>query len=137
MTRRDSRHTLVSLLLELKLLRQILVLFPLDVRPYRSITHEITTIPQIAAVHIRLLEHLVLEKLVGAENEQDLVTRLRIIVREIFETDVLQMLESLRVAFRDQLRYANVVAQRGQPEFRDRSRGGRVFGQRRVFLVVF
>jgi len=54
-------RTFISLLLDLKLLCQILFIFPLYIRPDSTIVHEIARIADLLAVHVSLLEDVVVE----------------------------------------------------------------------------
>lgn len=54
-------RTFVSLLLDLKLLCQILLLLPFYIRPDSTVIHKIAGIANLLAVHISLLEHAVFE----------------------------------------------------------------------------
>src|SRR5579863_6388466 len=54
-------RTFVSLLLDLKLLCQILLVLPFYIRPDSTVIHEVAGIANLLAVHISLLEYAIFE----------------------------------------------------------------------------
>lgn len=144
-TRRKTKSlpllTLVALLLDLKLLGEILILLPLDLRADGTIVDKVTSIPNGGLVEVRLLEDLVFEKVVGGEEEAELEARLALVIfRNVRAFDVLQLdvgevLESISITIGDEVTDGNVVAQGSQPEFRNTvGRRGDILGQRLIVL---
>ena len=63
-SKKKTALTFVSLLLDLKLLCQILLILPLYLRPNRAVIYEIARITDLLAVHVSLLKHVIFEKFV-------------------------------------------------------------------------
>jgi hypothetical protein len=99
-------------------LREILILLPLDDGPDSAVVQEIARIPNLFLIMISLLQLFILKELVGGEDKRELEPGFW---RGISDADVGEMLQSTDVAIDDDLRGTDVVPQRGQPEFRDRS----------------
>lgn len=132
-----KRPTLIPLLLDLKLLCEILLFFPFNICPDGFFIDEFAQISNFILINVGLFKYLVLEKVIFRETEQDLEPKLRfIIVGEVFQSDVCEMFQCSRIAIRDELREANMVPKRCQPEFRD-SLGFGVFDERSVVFVIF
>ena len=69
---RKPALTFVSLLLDLKLLCQVLLILPLYLRPNRAVIHEISRIADLLAVHVGLLEHVIFEIFVWGKLKDEL-----------------------------------------------------------------
>jgi hypothetical protein len=98
------------LFLDFKLLCQVLLVLPLYLRPDRAIVHEIARISNLLAVHICLLEHLVLEILVLRKLEDELESRLGLARREVLDAEVSEVLERRSITIVDQLGQTDVVS---------------------------
>lgn len=96
-------RTLIPLFLELKLLRQIFVLFPLDIGTDRSIVYKITRIAHFLLIQIRLLQHLVLKERVRGKDERDFETRFGFGCGEIRDVDINKVLQCSCITVCDQL----------------------------------
>ena len=71
--KKKKKCTFISLLLNLKLLRQILILLPLNRHPNRMIINEFASIIHFLSIKIRLFQNFVLKEIVGGKLEDDLV----------------------------------------------------------------
>ena len=134
--------TLISLFLDFKLFRKILVFLPLDLSSDRAIVNEISRVSHFVLVKIRLFESFIFEKLVLAKDELDFEAwfafefRVGLVIK-ISEANVDKMFQGFGVPIGDDIVQADVVSKGCEPEFRDGSGvGWRVFGQRGVLLVV-
>lgn len=65
-------RTLIPLLLNFELLGEVLVLLPLDGGADSTIVDKVAAVSNLLLVQVRLLECLVLEKVIRAENEHEL-----------------------------------------------------------------
>lgn len=119
-------RTLIPLLLNLKLLRQILLRLPLDLRPDSLVVHEIARVADLLLVDVRLLQLLVLEVLVRREGEDELEAGLAFagLRGEILDADIGEVLERAGITLGDDLGEADVVSEGGKPELGDRGGGG-------------
>ena len=131
----ERELTLVTLLLDFKLLGQVLVFLPLDLRADGAIVHEVARVADLLLVQVRLLEHLILEEFVGSELEKQLETRFGFRTWQVFNTNIDERLQSLRIAVGDDLAKVSMCAESSEPELGDASRGrldilreGGVFG---------
>ena len=106
--------TLVPLLLTLHLDRQILPALPVNLITLRMIVDEVTTIPVLFLVEVRLRNGLVREELIVRELEDQTETR----TIEIFHADVGEPLQRLLIAICDGLRERRVL-HRTKPELWD------------------
>ena len=102
--------TFVALFLDFKLLCQVLLVLPLYLRPDRTIVHEIARISNLLAVHVRLFEDLVLEKLVLRKLKDELEPRLGLARREVLDAKLGEVLERPSITIGDQLGQTNVVS---------------------------
>lgn len=142
--RRGLQLTLVALFLDLELSGEVLVLLPLDLRADGAIIEEVAREADLGPVDVGLGEDLVLEVVVGAEVEVELESRLAldilsgVRVVKVLDLDVGEALQSIGVAIGNQLANAQVVAEGGEPEFRDTRRGSlNILGESLIVLVLF
>lgn len=122
--RSEIARTFVALLLDLELLGEVLVLFPLDLGADRTVVHEIARVADLLAVDIGLFEDGVLEELVLLKDEEKLEAGLGVAGGEVLDAEVDEVLEGGGVALGDELGEADVVTERGEPELGDRGGGG-------------
>jgi hypothetical protein len=127
-------RTLVALLLNLKLLCQVLFFFPLDGGADCPIVHKISRVSDLILVEISLLQFSVLEELVSSEDESELKPRLGFGWWEISQSDINEVLQSSRITICDNLRCTNVVPKGGEPELWD---GGSLVGVLRQWVVIW
>ena len=116
-TRGYIGHTLISLLLNLELFCQILVLLPLDRRSNGTIVEEVTRIPNLFLIIISLLQLFVFKELVRGEDKSEFEARFG---SGVGDTDVDKVLQSPSITIGDYIRGADMVPQRSQPKFWDR-----------------
>jgi hypothetical protein len=90
------------LLLDLKLLCQVLLILPLYLRPNRAVIHEIAQIADLLAVHVRLLEHVIFEILVLRKLKDELEPGLGFARGKVLDAEVGDVLECASVAIGDQ-----------------------------------
>lgn len=131
-------RTLIPLLLDLELLRQVLFLLPLDLRSDGTIVHEVTRVIDLRLVDISLLKNLILEVFVGLEDEGKLEAGF-LCGLEVREANVDKVLEGASIAVSDELRDTDVIAQGREPELRNRRSLRTIalgFGQRGIILVL-
>lgn len=129
--------TFIPLLFDLELLGQVLVLLPLDFGTDRTVINKIASVSHFLLIEIRLVQDFIFKVLVWAEIEADLETRFRFRIGEVGETNINEVLESARVAFGDEIRDANVVAESRKPELWDCGRAsGRILGEWRVVRII-
>jgi hypothetical protein len=95
--------TFVSLLLDLKLLCQVLLILPLYLRPNRAVIHKIARIADLLAVHVRLHEHVIFEIFVWRKLKDELEAGLGFARGKVLDTEVGDVLECASVAFGDQI----------------------------------
>ena len=134
---RRKRPTLVPLLLNLKLLCEIFILFPPDLGANGAIVDEITRISDLFLVEISLLEDVVLEEVIGAEDEEDLEAWLACLVIEVRELNINKVLEGFHIAICDQLGEGDMISECGEPEVRNTIRGGSgVFRQGGILFIL-
>jgi hypothetical protein len=91
------------LLLDLKLLCQVLLILPLYLRPNRAVIHEIARIADLFAVHVRLLEHVIFEIFVWRKLKDELEPGLGFARGKVLDTEVGDVLECTSVAIGDQV----------------------------------
>ena len=96
--------TFVSLLLDLKLLCQVLLILPLYLRPNRPVINEIARIANLLAVHVRLLKHVIFEIFVRRKLKDELEPWFGFTRGKILDTEVGNVLECASVAISDQFR---------------------------------
>ena len=129
-------RTFVSLLLNLELLRQILLIFPLYIRPNCSIIHEISGIANLLAIHVSLLEHVILEIFVCRKLKDEFEPRLGFTGGEVLDTQVGDVFERAGVTISDQFRQTDVIPQCGEPELGYSPRNGRCRNGKWVLVCV-
>ena len=89
-------------------------------------------------VEISLLEDVVLEEVIGAEDEEDLEAWLAGLVIEIRELNIDKVLEGFHIAICDQLGEGDMISECGEPEVRNTLRGGGdVFRQGGILFILF
>jgi len=94
-------RTFVSLFLDLELLCQILLIFPLYVRPDCTVIHEISGVANLLAIHVSLLEHVILEIFVCRKIKDEFETRLGFAGGEVLNTQVGEVFERGGVTISD------------------------------------
>ena len=94
--------TFVSLLLDLKLLCQVLLVLPLYLRPNRAVIHEIARVTDFLAVHVCLLEQVIFEIFVLRKLKNELEPGLGFARGKVLDTEVIEILECASVALGDQ-----------------------------------
>lgn len=130
------------MLLDLELLCEILVLFPLDLGADGAIIDKIATVTDLLLIEICFCESLILEELVGRECEDELESRLSTVlaigrVIEILISDVDEMFQGTFIAIGYQFREADMIPQGGKPKLWNRSGGwGCVFRKGGIVFVV-
>jgi hypothetical protein len=94
--------TFVSLLLDLKLLCQVLLILPLNLCPNCAVIHEIARVTDLLAVHVRLLEHVIFEIFVWRKLKDELEPGLGFARGKVLDTEIGDVLECASVAIGDQ-----------------------------------
>lgn len=90
------------MLLDLKLLCQVLLIFPLYLRTNRAVIHEIARIADLLAVYVRLLEHVIFEIFIWRKVKDELEPGLGFARGKVLDTEVGDVLECTSVAIVDQ-----------------------------------
>lgn len=90
------------MLLDLKLLCQILLILPLYLRPNRAVIHKIARITDLLTVHVSLLEHVIFEIFVRRKLEDELEPGFGFARGKVLDTEVGDVLECTSVAIGDQ-----------------------------------
>ena len=115
----ERELTLVTLLLDFKLLGQILVLLPLDFGTDRTIVDKVTCIANLLLVEVGLFQDSVIEEIVGGELENELEARGGIGCGEVFDANINEVLQCSGIPIRDDLIEDGVIAESGKPELGD------------------
>ena len=115
----ERELTLVTLLLDFKLLGQILVLLPLDFGTDRTIVDKVTCIANLLLVEVGLFQDSVIEEIVGGELENELEARGGIGSGEVFDANINEVLQCSGIPIRDDLIEDGVIAESGKPELGD------------------
>lgn len=91
------------MLLDLKLLCQVLLILPLYLRPNRAVIYEIARIADLLAVHVCLLEHAIFEIFVRRKLKDELEPGLGFARGKVLDTKVGDVFECASVAIGDQI----------------------------------
>lgn len=120
-----GKRTLIPLLLNLKLFRQIFLRLPFDFGADGLVVHEVASIADLLLINVCLLQLCVLEILVRREGEDQLETGLslvgtRRVVGEVLDADIVEMLEGGSITLRNDLVETDVVPEGSEPKLRYR-----------------
>ena len=98
-----KQPTFIPLLFDLELLGQVFVLLPLDIGTVRTVIDKVASVSHLFLIEIRLVQNPILKVVIGTKMEADLETGFRFVTGEVRETDINEVFESTRVAFRDEV----------------------------------